>query len=279
MNVDNLPCANCVRRNEVCEYPPPIDENPPTTPPMPWDLDSINTGPWSLVPNFEAHQVNAFIAQSHASPSYPLDLVSSSTRSTGAYCAKTRALLDFLLENRGSWFSTPECTLWTAAIASSARKYPYLQHCVQALAVMKQHNQRGLRWPATDAYQHQLKASEMFREATPTINEENWLSVKAFAIIMLVFQFASQNNCDEDHFDIIETLGALRSTMRIEAAARPYFRRTQFWQLIHARTMNRPALETELRYACFLQSSEANFDDVPCKLTSINTFSFAAYLD
>ena len=215
---------------------------------MPWDLDAINTGSWSFIPDLEAQRLDAYIAQLRVSSSYPLAIIPNPTRSTTAYCEKTRALLDFLLESRGSWFSTPECVLWGTAVASSALKFPYLQHCVVALARMKHYSETGMREPVTDAYQHQLKASEMFREATPTVNEENWLAVLAFAIIMLIFQFASQNNSDEEHFDIIQTLSALRSTMRIEEAARPYFRQTQFWKLILERTSNRPALDTNLRY-------------------------------
>lgn len=227
-------CANCSRRNETCEYPPPVEEGSTSPPHAEWALE---TKPWAVGSQTEYHDAYdpsaAFGA--HMSPAFLPDLVSCPTDSAAPYCSRTRELLRGLIES-GSWFSTPEGLLWTESVAKAAPKYPYLQHCVQAIAHMKQHNDSGLRWPSTSAYQHQLLASRIFRETTPRVDDENWLPVLAFAIIMLIFQFGSQINSDAEHFNVIETLQALRNTLQIEQAARQYFRRTEFWKLVLART-------------------------------------------
>ncbi|KAJ4293355.1 hypothetical protein N0V90_008637 [Kalmusia sp. IMI 367209] len=90
-------------------------------------------------------------------------------------------------------------------------------------------------------------ASTIFREATPNVDENNWLAVLAFAVITLIFQFGTQGACDEEHFDLLETLQALRSSMRIEEAARTYFRKTHFWNLILQRTrLHNPGPDLDL---------------------------------
>lgn len=242
-------CANCLRRNESCEYPPPVDEKSVTPPQMSWGLEYVNTDSWGLTTFSSDSFINEHSAQSSQPSLFLPDLIPNPTDSTVAYCERTSDLLDSLLKSGGAWFSNPEVKLWTAAIAKSAPKFPYLQHCIQALAHMKHHNENGHGWPSAHAYHHQLQASRMFREATPSVDEKNWLPVLAFAIIMLIFQFASQCHCDEDHFNIIETLHALRSTMRIEEAARYYFRQTDLWELILERTsFPRPGPDLKLRY-------------------------------
>ncbi|KAL5380629.1 hypothetical protein DPSP01_007692 [Paraphaeosphaeria sporulosa] len=227
-------CANCSRRNEICEYPPPVDDGS-TTPPPSERSSEINS--WAVGPQLEYHDTVSSSAglATHASPPFLPDFQSNPTDSDAPYCPRTRKLLDGLL-GAGSWFSAPETVLWTDSIAKAAPKYPYLQHCVQAIAHMKHHNLSGLRWPSTSAYQHHLLASRIFRETTHYVDGDNWMAVLAFAIIMLIFQFGSQINCDEEHFNIIETLQALRNTLQIEEAAREYFHRTEFWKLIQART-------------------------------------------
>lgn len=244
-------CANCLRRNESCEYPPPVDEKSVTPEPMSWGLEYVDTDSWGLTTDSGDSFISGGSAQSSQPPLFLPDPISNPAESDEATCEKTRELLDSLLRNGGSWFSNPEIELWTTAVAKSAPKFPYLQHCIQALAHMKHHNENGYRWPSTHAYHHQLQASKMFREATPSVDETNWLPVLAFAIIMLIFQFASQNQCDEAHFNIIETLHALRSTMRIEESARYYFRQTYVWGLILERTsVPRPGPDLKLRCAC-----------------------------
>lgn len=62
------------------------------------------------------------------------------------------------------------------------------------------------------------------------------MAVLAFGTCMLIFQFYTQMACCDDDFDLIETMRVLRSTMAIENVANPFFRRTQFWAMILART-------------------------------------------
>lgn len=241
-------CANCSRRGETCEYPPQVDEGSVTPPPARGCPDSASTNAWTQVSPFEDFGANEYVADIASSPPFLPDFVSSPSGSETTSCARIRELLEDLLKGSGSWFSAPEVDLWIEAIAESVPRYRYLQHCIQAVAHIKHHNDMGWRWPSTSAYQHQLLASEIFREETPTVNDENWLPILAFAIMMLVFQFGSQNHCDDTHFNTIETLQVLRNTMQIEEAARPYFRRTEFWKLIEARTTAPNWSDLKLRY-------------------------------
>jgi hypothetical protein len=232
-------CANCSRRGETCEYPPPVDEGWSTPPPAAYSTLGPQLG-------YRGADSSSAGSAAHASPPFLPDLVPSPTDSKAAYCARTRQLLDGLLGS-GSWFSPPERALWTEGVAKAAPKYPYLQHCVQAVAHLRHHNQHGLRWPSTNAYRHQLLASKIFRETTPSVDGDNWMAVLAFATIMLIFQFGSQLSCDEQHFNVVETLQALRNTFHIEVAARPYFRQTQVWKLIQARTSMPSSPDMKLR--------------------------------
>jgi hypothetical protein len=236
-------CANCDRRDEICEYPPPVDEGLSTSRPA---------QSWALGPQLEYHSTNSSLegTAAHASPPFLPDFVPSPTNSKAPYCARTRELLNGLLES-GSWFSTPERAIWTESVAKAAPKYPYLQHCVQAIAYLRHHHQQGLRWPSTSAYQHQLLASKIFRETTLGVDGDNWMAVLAFAIIMLIFQFGSQLSCDEQHLNIVETLQTLRNTFHIEVAARPYFRETQVWKHIQARTSIPSSPDLKLRYVSY----------------------------
>lgn len=254
-------CANCQRRNESCDYPTQVEERAGTPPPdQLWGLEYVNaTSSWALAPGVDEYDRDGSSTQFQAQ-SAPPSLSMNAMESEESYCERTRILLDSLLGGEGSWFSPQEAAMWAAAVAKSAPKFPYLQHCIQALVYMRYHNQNGLPWPSTNAYHHQLEASRIFREATPSVGEGNWLPVLAFAIIMLIFEFGSQNYCDEEHFDVIETLRALRSTFRIEEAARPFFRRTRLWKLILART-SVPRCEPDVQMMYLLPFLTLEFAD------------------
>lgn len=243
-------CANCARRNEVCEYPPQVDEKQHSTSPAPdWSTDHVvGELSWTLEssPEYQSpHESSPPLVAPELAPSMPYP-TSHVAKTQNIYCEKTYALLNSLIES--SWLSPAEASMWTTAVASEAIKYPYLQHCTQAIADMKHHNESRSRGASPIAYHHHVMASTSFRELTPSVHENNWLAVLAFAVLTLIFQFGTQAACDEDHFDLIETLRALRSSMRIEEAARPYFHQTQFWRMIQQRTaFTEPEPDLDLR--------------------------------
>jgi hypothetical protein len=102
------------------------------------------------------------------------------------------------------------------------------------------------------AYQHQVEASFLFRQSASTVDEDNWLAVLAFGTCNLIFQFHTQNSCDEAHFDLVETFRVVRSTIDIQKAAKPFFHRSELWKLIMSRT-GMPDAQPDLRIVQALQ--------------------------
>ncbi|KAJ4377293.1 hypothetical protein N0V83_000117 [Neocucurbitaria cava] len=142
---------------------------------------------------------------------------------------------------RRSWFTTAETALWSKALVTSATKYPYLQHCMFSLAYLRRDLfEQPIDGMSVDAYQHQLTASTLFRQGAPVVDAENWIAIVAFHVFMLLFQFATQSTCAEADFNLINTLHILRSSNAVEEQAKPFFEKSQYWELIIKRTTTLP---------------------------------------
>jgi hypothetical protein len=218
-------CANCLRRNEVCEYPTfsewmPLVQQQDQTP-----------GEQAGRPAFSGSSQPSLPQPSHP----PQAAVDPQTINKTTLPGDTNALLSFLFSN--SWFSAHERAVWLPALSKLTLKYPYLHHCTLALTSLNEDpfcHSTG-RTPAV-AYHHQVVASSLFRQSAPNVDEDNWLAVLAFGTCNLIFQFHAQNSCDDSQFDLVETLRAVRSTTDIQQAAQPFFLRSELWKMILART-------------------------------------------
>jgi hypothetical protein len=251
-------CGNCLRRNEACEYPifgqewSPSVEIDDTA-----DVDAAHT---TLLGSSHQDQPQTLHPLQATSNSQPMD--------KNTLPGDTNAILSRLFSY--SWFTPQEKAVWLPALSKLANKYSYIHHCALALTSLREEPwaHRIHRTPAA-AYQHQVEASSLFRQSGPTVDENNWLAVLAFGTCNLIFQFHTQNSCEEAHFDLVETLRVVRSTTDIQTAANPFFHRSELWRLILSRT-GMPDAQPDLRITQSLQdlahvvsdtADECNSDD------------------
>jgi len=234
-------CANCLRRNEKCEYPTFLEWRPLSQPPdqIADEHAGFPTLPGSSIPKRP---------QTSHPPQAASDL---QTLDKSTLPGDTNMLLSLLFSL--SWFSPREKAIWLPALSKLAIKYPYLHHSTLALIHLREdpYTHRGERIPAI-AYQHQVEASSLFRQYPPTVDEDNWLAVLAFGTCNLIFQFHTQNSCDDSQFNLVETLRAVRSNTDIQRAAHPFFQRSELWKLIMSRT-NMPDAQPDMSLTQALQ--------------------------
>ena len=88
------------------------------------------------------------------------------------------------------------------------------------------------------AYEHQVLASSVFRQAPPTIDEQNFIAILVFGVCTLVFQFLTQSLCDESNFNVLETLRVARSSFFIDQACTSFF----YTNPLYAHILRRTAL-------------------------------------
>jgi hypothetical protein len=60
------------------------------------------------------------------------------------------------------------------------------------------------------------------------MNELNWIAVLAFGVSMVIFQFAVQQCCDDEDFDILQTIRAVRNSMTLCEERHPFLVKCKF---------------------------------------------------
>lgn len=231
-NMQSPACGNCARRNELCEYPtfsdPPSGESSASPTQHQW-LNEVSGFPVCGDDSTPVPLQYADWPIIHAGP------LSGTIESRTSSPDTIRPLVSLLL--RYSWFTEQEQAMWVPALSREASKYPYLQRCISALACLGQDTKHPyLSKPPVNAYRHQVSASSLFRQSPPVIDEGNWVAVRSFSVLMLVFQFYTQKTCRPEQFDIIETLQVMRSTMFLESASKCWLHKSPYWPLIMERT-------------------------------------------
>jgi hypothetical protein len=157
----------------------------------------------------------AFLAKSvPPSPhitSVPLDLLFSSRPITPA-CTDP---LDPLVAS--------ESQLWQHALITIIPAHPYLYSCLSSISTIytSQHGPPSHHIDPSRAYRDQISASTSFRNTTFAVDESNGLAVLMFSIVILMFQFASQQAAPGE-YDYVETLQVLRMSAGIAKAIVPF---------------------------------------------------------
>jgi hypothetical protein len=146
-------CANCIRRNETCEYVGVIDAS--TAVVTRWQQDATErTSCGPLGTSFD-HVPQISTVPVGQPPSF-LNRGSGNNHSIGT-------LLESIMGR--SWFTPVEARVWSKAILHHATKHPYLQHCVLSVSYLRRdildNPSRASTSPA--AYEHQMAASALFR--------------------------------------------------------------------------------------------------------------------
>lgn len=132
-----------------------------------------------------------------------------------------------------SWFGHVDSALWLTPLIRSAKLNPFLQHSMLSAAYLQQDAFGNIvRDIPVAAFEHQLIASSLFRQAQPTIDQNNWIAIITFHIFTLTFEFSAQSTCPSISFTLVDTLKILRSAHTLELAASTYLKTTRFWQLI-----------------------------------------------
>ncbi|KAF2734656.1 hypothetical protein EJ04DRAFT_466285 [Polyplosphaeria fusca] len=229
-------CANCLRRKETCEYQFSTGGDPASSgqsiprdkATSPARAGCIDTIPASL--------------GCYSAPSWTSGAADTSSRVSNPL---KRSLTLVLAQ---SWFTPAEQQLWAAAIEEAAAKYTFVGHSFLALSsLMCELNNPAQQIPML-AYQHHLQASALFRQALPSVNEENWIAVISFVVSMVIFHFTTQQASPDVEFDYVQSLKVLRHSKSVEDQIVPFLHKSPFYSLIVERNNSTiPPPSTKLR--------------------------------
>ena len=165
-------CANCVRRNEYCEYPM---------------IDAALPSEWtSEIPILGNQAIGASSSAGRSSGSNsPYTLMPEAPAYAGPTAGTIETTLSFQspLHDRltslfgNSWFSPVEIHFLVPMVHNAAQKYPYVSHSLQSLSVLVDEfygspGRKPCRTPVA-AYQHHITASSLFRQTPPVIDENS----------------------------------------------------------------------------------------------------------
>lgn len=131
-----------------------------------------------------------------------------------------------------------EVGLWGLAVRKNAAEHSYIQYCIASIAYLYSQSIEPKHQLSkhSQAYEHQITASELFRVSAPAINESNWTAILIFAVSMIVFQFASQQD-SERPIDYVETLHVLKRSAGISLSVRPFLEKSPMWSFINRRKL------------------------------------------
>lgn len=249
-------CANCIRRNDLCEYQ---SFNEPQTSQRSSEVLVLGiSAPADMVisdmngPVTSASYTPGTWVTPHAAPnSGTIESSLSSHSPTALETCLWRIL-------RTSWFTTMEQGFWHAALKKSAFKYDYVQHGIFSLSALidefdpsRGYNPIEQKMPVA-AYHHHITASALFRKYPLVVDKENWVAVLAFGITLVIFHFAAQQLVPDEDFNLFETIRILRGSNAINAEAAPFLTQSEFWPLILQRTLT-PLVEMDDSFQYALQ--------------------------
>ena len=215
-------CGNCTRRQEVCVYVRITSGTEPSGGTVSsGEYDS--SGGWS-----QAAYLGDSCSLMRTNNGTAIGMQLNAAPVSDNFVVLLKALLDH------SWFTPVESNLWAKVLAARAESNPYLQHCIYSLVSLQARHSDQTE--SVVAFEHHLRASELFRNVTPVITESNWAAVLAFQVFVLMFELTVQTRCSEAEFSIVSTIKMFRWNSTIGKEATPYFQRTEMWQHVQRRT-------------------------------------------
>lgn len=144
-------CANCIRRNETCEY-------------------AGVTGKSSAIVHAQRDSGDEYESSGHSRISHPDHAPSSCQNSFSDMAFSNTSLIGTMLQAvmGRSWFTPAEAGVWSTAILGHVNEHPYLQHCIYSIAYLRRDLLDNPLDPcmSASAYQHQMAASALFRQRT-----------------------------------------------------------------------------------------------------------------
>jgi hypothetical protein len=215
-------CGNCTRRQEVCVYLRITSDTEPLCGTV-LSEGCNSSGSWRQVA-CHGDSCNLMRTDNGTAIGMQLNAALVSTN----FVVLLKAVLDH------SWFTPVERNLWAKVLAARAESNPYLQHCIYSLVSLqaRHSDQTG----SVVAYEHHLRASELFRNVTPIVTESNWAAVLAFQVFVLMFELTAQTRCSGAEYSIASTIKMFRWNSTIGKEATPYFQQTEMWQHVQRRT-------------------------------------------
>ncbi|PVI00566.1 hypothetical protein DM02DRAFT_614235 [Periconia macrospinosa] len=259
-------CSSCLRRNESCEYPDMFGNGYYQAVQAPWP-DYISSRPANILhptstTEFELLQkLKSGIVPPGPNTRLRNDYTGLRVVSTGVI----RLVMD-----RAS-ITPDEVSLWSSSMASVCREKDYIMHIVMSLACgLQDVLSRPDKMVGELAYEHNIKASALFRERNELIDANNWLPPIMFHVLTVVFRFYSQAFCRKEDFGLVDTMRLFRSGSTIMKATTPYVKQSSFWSFIVERTALDKKLNTETE--AFLHQSLRSIESA-LDLTDANPFS------
>jgi hypothetical protein len=153
-------CANCMRRNEVCEYAGVVDQSTAQS-------TAMTQRHHGLAERYHYALPERFFDHEPGSPAFH----SSTWRPDFPDNAISLDPLNVTILKRvmgRSWMTPAETGVWSKAIVKNMTKHPYLKHCVFSIFCLLR-DVRGNNFKvgagiSAEAYEHQMAASALFRQ-------------------------------------------------------------------------------------------------------------------
>ncbi|CAI6341413.1 unnamed protein product [Periconia digitata] len=139
-----------------------------------------------------------------------------------------------------------ETVLWANSMAEICVEKDYIMHTVMSLACgLQDVLSRPDKMVGDKAYEHNIKASSLFRQQTEVIDSSNWLPPIMFHVLTVVFRLYSQAFCAPEDFSLVDTLRLFKSGMAIVRQTTGFVMKSPFWEFIVARTGLQTKLNTD----------------------------------
>lgn len=145
-----------------------------------------------------------------------------------------------------------EVELWTGPLLRQMARPGYLSHSLLSLYLLPKDSKAVLlKTPSSvPAYEQHIIATDLFRNSSFVVNDQNWAAITTFAVSIVIFQFATQQNCPVEAFDYIGILRMLRSSDSLARLVFPYLIKSDSWRFIyHRNSLPKPPLDQDAQNA------------------------------
>jgi hypothetical protein len=145
-----------------------------------------------------------------------------------------------------------EIELWTGPLLKQMIQPGYLSHSLLSIYLLPKDSKSVLQkgQNSVPAYEQHIMATDLFRNSSLDVNDQNWAAITTFATSIVVFQFATQQSCSVEAFDYIGILRMLRSSASLARLVFPYLIKSDSWKFIyHRNNLPKPPLDQEAQDA------------------------------